>query len=96
MRSIRLCMAASVAAACAIAMLAVQSAQAQTYKEKALYSFTGGADGGFPYAGVIQDAKRNLYGTTVFGGQLGVCSGEGCGVVFKLDMAGNETVLHTF
>jgi uncharacterized repeat protein (TIGR03803 family) len=89
-------MAASVAAACAIAMLAVQSAQAQTYKEKALYSFTGGADGGFPYAGVIQDAKRNLYGTTVFGGQLGVCSGEGCGVVFKLDKAGNETVLHTF
>jgi uncharacterized repeat protein (TIGR03803 family) len=43
-----------------------------------LYSFTGGADGGNPYAGVIGDAAGNLYGTT-FGGGV-----SGGGIVFKL------------
>ncbi|MGA7413417.1 MAG: choice-of-anchor tandem repeat GloVer-containing protein [Bryobacteraceae bacterium] len=62
-----------------------------------LYSFTGGADGGFPRAGVIRDSAGNLYGTTSGGGDLGssACFG-GCGVVFKLDPSGNETVLYTF
>ena len=32
--------------------------------ETVLYSFTGGADGGYPLAGVIRDSKGNLYGTT--------------------------------
>jgi uncharacterized repeat protein (TIGR03803 family) len=60
-----------------------------------LHSFTGGADGRYPYAGVIQDAKGNLYGTTIYGGTTGC--GDGCGVVFKLDKTGKkETVLHTF
>ncbi len=58
--------------------------------ERVLYSFTGGADGGSPYAGVIRDSASNLYGTTDFGGTAGL------GVVFKLDRSGHETVLHTF
>jgi uncharacterized repeat protein (TIGR03803 family) len=58
--------------------------------ETVLYSFTGGADGGFVYAGVIRSPAGNLYGTTLFGGTAG------CGVVFKVDPSGNETVLHTF
>lgn len=34
-----------------------------------LHSFTGGAsDGAFPYAGVVVDNLRNLYGTTAIGG----------------------------
>ena len=33
-----------------------------------LYSFTGGADGGWPMAGVFRDPAGNLYGTTVGGG----------------------------
>lgn len=33
-----------------------------------LYSFTGGADGDYPSAGVILDSAGNLYGTTLIGG----------------------------
>jgi uncharacterized repeat protein (TIGR03803 family) len=58
--------------------------------ETILYSFTGGADGRDPAAGVIQDAAGNFYGTTEYGGN------RSYGVVFKLDTAGNETVLHNF
>jgi uncharacterized repeat protein (TIGR03803 family) len=64
--------------------------------ETVLYSFTGGADGAWPYAGVIRDPAGNLYGTTVEGGVSGGCYGSGCGVVFKVDPAGQETVLHSF
>jgi uncharacterized repeat protein (TIGR03803 family) len=59
-------------------------------EETVLYSFTGGSDGGFPYGGVVQDSSGNLYGTTNGGGTAGF------GVVFKLDTAGNETVLYSF
>ena len=59
-----------------------------------LYSFTGGADGGWPYAGVIRDSAGNLYGTAG-GGIVSACQ-RGCGVVYKLDTAGRETVLYTF
>ena len=47
MRSIRLCMAASVVAACAMAMLVTQSAEAQTFK--VLHTFDG-AEGAYPSA----------------------------------------------
>jgi uncharacterized repeat protein (TIGR03803 family) len=74
--------------------------------EMALYSFTGGSDGGFPLAGLIGDSNGNLYGTTYYGGTPG-CTGLGCGVVFKLAPQGPsctpvspnsmcETVLHSF
>jgi uncharacterized repeat protein (TIGR03803 family) len=55
-----------------------------------LHSFTGSADGGSPYAGVTRDAAGNLYGTTTYGGAYGD------GVVFKVDTAGNYTVLYSF
>jgi uncharacterized repeat protein (TIGR03803 family) len=64
---------------------------------RVLYSFTGGADGFLPLAGVIRDGEGNLYGTTYFGGtKSGACQNGGCGVVFKLSPTGIETVLHTF
>ncbi len=59
--------------------------------ETVLYNFTGGADGGHPGSGVIRDSDGNLYGTTSAGG---LCAG--CGVVFELDAAGNETTLYSF
>ena len=65
-------------------------------KERVLYRFKGGADGAEPNASVIRDAAGNLYGTTNYGGDLNECSGLGCGVAFKLDPTGKETVLYTF
>jgi uncharacterized repeat protein (TIGR03803 family) len=55
-----------------------------------LYSFSG-PDGANPYApNVVRDSAGNIYSTTASGGDFGL------GVVFKLDPAGNETVLHSF
>jgi uncharacterized repeat protein (TIGR03803 family) len=55
-----------------------------------LHSFTGGRDGGTPYAALVRDAAGNLYGTTLSGGR------HGDGTVFKIDAQGKETVLHSF
>lgn len=65
-------------------------------KERILYGFTGGSDGSEPYSALIRDSAGNLYGTTLIGGLSGGCQGTGCGVVFKLARAGEETVLYTF
>lgn len=54
-----------------------------------LYTFTGGADGYNPLAGVIRDSSGNLYGTTTNGGLF-------AGTVYELDSSGRETVLYSF
>jgi uncharacterized repeat protein (TIGR03803 family) len=64
-------------------------------EDTVLHKFSGGRDGGTPFAGLTLDAVGNLYGTTTAGGGRG-CGGLGCGTVFKLDAAGKETVLHRF
>ena len=66
--------------------------------EKVLYSFTGSPDGAGPIGNLVRDELGNLYGTTNVGGdaECGVDYVKGCGVVFKLDTAGSETVLHRF
>ena len=64
--------------------------------ETVLYSFTGGADGGVPYADLVLDRQGNLYGTTSVGGDKGCGSFFGCGTVFKVTPEGHETVLHSF
>lgn len=51
-------------------------------QETVLYTFTGGADGAHPLAGLVADKLANFYGTTSGGGNQ-KCAG-GCGVVFKL------------
>jgi len=56
-----------------------------------VHSFLNGPkDGAYPQAGLLQDAAGNLYGTTFAGGN------RGRGTVFKLDPAGNFTVIHNF
>jgi uncharacterized repeat protein (TIGR03803 family) len=61
-----------------------------------LYAFNE-TDGFEPSGGLVRDAHGNLYGTTFEGGEKGSnCNGVSCGVVFKLDTTGKETVLHAF
>lgn len=67
-----------------------------TGKLTVLYAFTGRVDGGQVWTGVVEDERGDLYGTTEQGGDAGCDYGWGCGVVFKLDKSGKETVLHTF
>jgi hypothetical protein len=76
------------------------------WREKVVYAFTGGTDGGIPNAGLFVDAAGNLYGSTFWGGGATSCleSGypAGCGVVFELSPPAKkggpwaQTVLYTF
>jgi uncharacterized repeat protein (TIGR03803 family) len=50
-----------------------------------------GDDGQWPLGALAIDANGNLYGTTVSGGAF-----AGQGTVFKIDNAGNYSVLHSF
>src|ERR1700683_5043902 len=69
----------------------VSAADIATYKEKVLYSFAGGADGAYPFAGVLH-ANGMLYGTTLFGGGT-----NNDGTVFAINrVSGAETVLYSF
>ena len=74
---------------------AVSSGAEAQYKEKILYSFTGGTDGDGPGGSLIADAQGNLYGTTSLGGR-GDCGDVGCGTVFRLTPKGKEAVLYAF
>ncbi len=62
--------------------------------ETVLHTFCqqgGCGDGANPRATVIRDMAGNLYGTGYEGGK-----GDAYGTVFKIDTAGNETVLQSF
>ena len=63
------------------------------WAETVLYSFTGQSDGRNPQAGVILDAKGNIYGTNVNGG------GSKVGVAYEMKPSGSGwtyEVLYTF
>jgi uncharacterized repeat protein (TIGR03803 family) len=71
-----------------------------TGQEKILHSLNR-KRGAFPRAGLVFDAKGNLYGTTYYGGTSNTCvAGDACGTVFELTpQAGGgwtETTLHSF
>jgi uncharacterized repeat protein (TIGR03803 family) len=59
--------------------------------ESILYSFLSVAnDGGSPQGSLIQAKDGNLYGMTYYGGT------HGQGAVFRINLSGAETVLHSF
>jgi uncharacterized repeat protein (TIGR03803 family) len=62
---------------------------------KTLYEFKGGADGSDPEGPLVEDVNGNLYGTTFQGGGSANCPG-GCGTVYEIDTAGNESVIYSF
>jgi uncharacterized repeat protein (TIGR03803 family) len=82
-----------------------------TGKATVLHKFFGDAvtnpraqkDGASPHGALVLDAAGNLYGTTFYGG-TGNCSESGfrsfvhvgCGTIFRVDPAGDETVLYSF
>jgi len=80
--------ALALAIALVLAVVVTGSAQAQTYS--VLYSFTGGADGGYPLASLVPDTKGNLYGTTSERGAYGA------GTVFKVATNRQLIVLYSF
>lgn len=71
-----------------------------------IYSFRGGNDGAFPYAGVTIGPDGGLYGTTSSGGHGAPHCAGGCGTVYRLTPPANvcqrtscpwnETVLYNF
>jgi uncharacterized repeat protein (TIGR03803 family) len=66
-----------------------------SWTQEVLHTFTGGSDGGAPYAGLIFDSKGNLYGTASNGG-----AAKGYGTVFemspKADGSWSYKVIHQF
>jgi uncharacterized repeat protein (TIGR03803 family) len=61
-----------------------------------LHNFDG-TDGAYPYAGLVQGADGNFYGTTEYGGGTGICTlEEGCGTVFRITSDGTLTTLYNF
>lgn len=67
--------------------------------ESVVYQFKGGSDGAYPFTELLLDQAGNLYGTARGGGVLAneECSFiNGCGVVFKIDRDGDESVLYSF
>ena len=75
--------AVSLTLLCQLALVALVPALAQNFT--VLHTFTGGQDGGNPYAGVTIDGAGNLYGTTIFGG-------TGYGTVYQLKHRGTGWV----
>jgi len=77
-----------------------QSGPSTEWKEKVLYSFQGGEDGGLPFGNVVFDPAGNLYGTTSIGGISHIGCLPGCGTIYELAPTHSgqwkKRVLHQF
>ena len=89
--------AAQAAPALVLAFLCGAALQAPAQRVVPIHHFKGASDGSDPsrYESLTIDKAGNLYGTTIYGGGHPECYPLGCGVVFKIDTAGIETVLHS-
>jgi uncharacterized repeat protein (TIGR03803 family) len=64
-----------------------------------LHSFSGGADGAYPVSPLMRGHDGAFYSTTQAGGTGNCNSGglpPGCGTVFRVTAAGEESVLYSF
>ncbi len=69
-----------------------------TGKLTTFYTFPNSADGTSPRWGLTRNASGVFYGVTQFGGDTTTCAvgTAGCGVVFSVNPANKEKVMHTF
>jgi len=72
------------------AILVVVSPTASSASQNILRQFTGGSDGAFPYAGVVQAWDGKLYGVTTEGGS------RFAGTLFRFTPGGGLTTLYSF
>ena len=64
-----------------------------------LYNFcsqSGCSDGQYPVGPLTQAANGDIYGATYAGGDYAACNVDGCGTVYKINLSGKLTTLHTF
>jgi uncharacterized repeat protein (TIGR03803 family) len=55
-----------------------------------LYTFTGGTDGSRPVGPPVRASDGNLYGVASEGGEFG------CGTIYRIDVTGAYSLVHTF
>lgn len=87
---------AATVAGCGTVYKLVQTASG-AWTESIVYSFSGGARGWGPIAGLAADRNGNLYGVTAFGGDTGSYYGDG--IVYRLAAGANGpimSILHVF
>ncbi|HEX3822434.1 MAG TPA: choice-of-anchor tandem repeat GloVer-containing protein, partial [Candidatus Sulfotelmatobacter sp.] len=73
-----------------MAIIFATSNRAFSQREAVLHRFAGNGDGVNPFAGLVRDAKGNLYGAAIGGGAYGF------GAVYRITPAGVENVLYSF
>jgi|SRR6516164_3011263 uncharacterized repeat protein (TIGR03803 family) len=86
-------------AACIIFVVCAATAIGSAAQTFTVFHNFDGTDGAAPFAGLVQAADGNFYGTTSGGGASSICHGltpPGCGTVFQITPSGTLTVLHSF
>jgi uncharacterized repeat protein (TIGR03803 family) len=67
-----------------------------TGSEEVIWNFGSGTDGRRPFGPLLQASDGQLYGTTQIGGRTQAGGLSSSGTIFRVTLAGVESVLHTF
>src|SRR5580704_11476712 len=96
------CLKAGKPVLCIGMLISAAVALCRSAVEQTVYQFQGGPNGWYPNAGMIADKSGDLFGTTLEGGTVGSCEGQGdgCGTVFELKSSSQSewthSVIYTF